>query len=213
MKLAVLLVFVYVGICLAVYLAQRQLLYFPDKTRISPSDAGLTAVEEIVLTSTSGDALVSWYARVESGPTVLFFHGNGGNIATRTRDIEVFQAEGYGVLMVGYPGYGGNSGKPSEAGFMAIAKAAYDFLQSDGIDAEDIVLYGESLGSAVAVQLATSVNAGALVLEAPMSSVQDIARQAYPYLPIKLLLKDTFLSRDYIANIEMPLLACGVFVS
>jgi len=115
-------------------------------------------------------------------------------------------AEGYGVFILGYPGYGGNEGSPSEKSFREASLLSYEYLRNLGLDAEDVVIYGESIGTGVAVQLAAHVEAKALILESPMTSAIDVASEHYPYLPVSLLLKDRFKSDDHIDRIEMPLL-------
>ena len=108
--------------------------------------------------------------------------------------------------MLGYPGYGGNAGEPSEPGFHEASQLAYDYLRTSGVESQDIVIYGESIGSGVAVQLAARVEAKALVLEAPMSSATDVARVHYPLLVASFFLSDSFRSDEHIERIDMPLL-------
>jgi len=108
--------------------------------------------------------------------------------------------------MLGYPGYGGNAGEPSELSFGNASKLAYQYLLSAGVQADDIVIYGESIGSGVAVPLAANVAAKGLILEAPFSSAVDAARHHYPFFLVGLLLKDSYESVDHIAAIGMPLL-------
>lgn len=192
---------------LYMYMNQRQLMYFPALERVSPEQVGLPDVEEVTLRTVANVELTNWYGRARAGqPTVLFFHGNGGAISHREHRFRELMAEGYGVFVLGYPGYGGNDGNPSESSFREGSLLSYEYLRSSGVASGDIVIYGESIGSGVAVQLAASVNARGLILEAPMSSTIDVAREHYPFLLIRLLLKDTFKSIDYIEHIDMPLL-------
>jgi len=198
---------IYLAINLFVYMTQRQLMYFPTLERVSPEEVGLFDVDEITLLTNSNVKLTSWYGRSSDGkPTVLFFHGNGGAVSHREHRFRELMAEGYGVFVLGYPGYGGNEGQPSELSFREGSMLSYEYLRNSGIAAGDIVIYGESIGSGVAVQLAASVRARGLILEAPMSSTIDVAREHYPYLLVSLLLKDTFQSVDYVEHIDMPLL-------
>src|SRR5439155_3902564 len=130
---------------------QRRLLYFPDKTR--PELAGLEqlGVREVVLPTEDGLSLLSWYLPSRpTRPVILYFHGNGGHIGYRVERLLRFAREGYGVLMPEYRGYGGNPGTPTESGFYTDARAAIDFLEREGAVPKRLVLYGESLGSAVA---------------------------------------------------------------
>ena len=198
---------IYFAINLYAYVNQRQLMYFPTLERVSPEEVGLHDVKEVTLRANANVDLTSWYGRAKNGqPTILFFHGNGGAVSHRAYRFRELMAEGYGIFVLGYPGYGGNNGRPSESSFREGATLSYEYLRNSGISADDIVIYGESIGSGVAVQLAASVEAKGLILEAPMSSTIDVAREHYPYLFVRLFLKDTFQSVDYIEKINMPLL-------
>lgn len=175
--------------------------------RVVPSEIGLTNVAEVTLTTSGGHDLYSWYGAAEEGqPTFLFLHGNGGAVSDRGRQFRLLMSEGFGVSMVGYPGFGGSEGSPSEPGLIEAAELAYEHVLSPGLRPEDIVIHGKSLGTAVAVQLAAARPARALILAAPMSSVVDIAAGMYPYAPVRWVLRDPFRSIDHIAKIDMPLL-------
>lgn len=197
----------FVGIHALFYLSQRQLMYFPSRERVQPREVGLPGVEEVVLRERSGDSLFSWFGRAQAGkPTILFFHGNGGAIGHRAHRFRRLMDDGLGMFMLGYPGYGGSDGRPSEHAFLDAARLAYEYLRGEGLEPDDIVIYGESIGSGVAVQLAATVGAKGLVLEAPMSSAVDVAREHYPWLLVGLLMKDTYRSVDHIDRIDMPVL-------
>jgi len=190
-----------------VYAKQRDMMYIPSLARVAPAEVGLDAVEEVALNTASNIELTSWFARPQAGrPTVLFFHGNAGAVNHRAYRFRELTAQGYGVFILGYPGYGGNAGEPSEQAFHEAAQLAYDYLRTSGVEAQDIVIYGESIGSGVAVQLAARVDAKALVLEAPMSSATDVARVHYPLLVASFFLRDSFQSVEHIRRIDMPLL-------
>ena len=181
--------------------------FLPTTERVPPQRFGIDRIEEVALENGANERLYSWYARAAEGrPTFLFFHGNGGNVSHRLHKFRQLMAVGYGVFMLGYPGYGGSDGRPSEPAFVEAAKLALAHLDARGIAREDLVVYGESLGSAVAVQLCANQPIRALILESPMSSIQEIAQLHYPFLPVSLLLKDRFLSIDYIADVRAPLL-------
>lgn len=198
---------IYAAIHLYVYANQRNLMYFPATDRVSPNQVGLLDVEEVALHTSNDMELVSWYGRARPGqPTILFFHGNGGAVSHRTHRFRQFMQSGYGVFMLGYPGYGGNAGEPSELSFRNASQLAYQYLLEAGVAANDIVIYGESIGSGVAVPLAADVEARGLILEAPFSSAVDAARHHYPFFLVGLLLKDSYQSVDQIAAIGMPLL-------
>jgi fermentation-respiration switch protein FrsA (DUF1100 family) len=197
----------YALVVLAMWLGQRRLMYVPDPTRARPVAVGLHGVHEVELATADGARLVVWRAvPAEGRPTLLYLHGNAGNLATRADRARRYRAKGYGLAMLSYRGYGGSSGAPSEAANVTDARALYDRLVAEGIAAGDIVLYGESLGSGVAVQLAASVPVGAVVLDSPYTSIVDVAVRAYPFLPVRPLLLDRYESERSIRQIGAPLL-------
>lgn len=207
-KIVLALFALYIGIALALYFLQRKLVFSPDPTYVSPDEVELKGIEEIKLRTKDGFDLFCWYAKAQVGqPTLLFFHGNGGNVANREEKFRQLMAKGYGVFMLGYRGFGGSEGKPSEAAFVKDAFLAYDYLRDvAGINETDMVIYGESIGTSVATQLAARVEAQALVLEAPMSSVTAVAQARYPYLRVRPFLRDRFESDRHIDMVKMPLL-------
>ncbi len=192
-----------------IYTQQRDIMFLPSTDRLQPVDVSifLSDVKEVTLETRDGQNLYSWYAQAMTRrPTILFFHGNAGSVPLRHLRMQGWMSKGYGVLMLGYPGYGGSEGEPSENGFAEAAQLAYDFLRDEGLSAEQVVIYGQSIGTGVAVTLASENPAKALILEAPMMSAKAVAQQHYPYLPVSLMLKDPFLSMDRIDKIGMPLL-------
>jgi hypothetical protein len=194
------------GLC-AVYLGQRRLMYFPDRVRTLPAQVGLAAVEERELATPDGARVIAWYGRARPGqPTLLYFHGNAGSLAARVPRIERFMGEGWGIYMMTYRGYGGSTGSATEAANIADARLAYNALVSEGVKPSSIIVYGESLGSGVAVQLAAERQVGGVVLDAPYTSIVDVAVRAYPFLPVRLLLSDRYESSKYIARVQAPLL-------
>jgi fermentation-respiration switch protein FrsA (DUF1100 family) len=183
-------------------------MYYPSQDLPSPQAAGVPEMEEVRLETADGLALVSWYAEaVAPGrPTLVYLQGNGGNIAGRAHRVRLFLDRGYGVLLVGYRGYGGNPGVPSERGLVADGHAALNFLADRDEPPEQVVLLGESLGSAVAVRLASEKPVGAVILEAPFTSAADAARYAFPLLPVTLFIEDPYDSLSRIDRIGAPLL-------
>lgn len=189
------------------YLFQRHLLYFPDPTRPQLGALAQLGVREVELTTADGLSLLSWYLPPRSGrPVVAYFHGNGGHIGYRAERLRRFAGGGYGVLMLEYRGYGGNPGTPTEAGLHADAAAALDFLAQQGITPDRLVLYGESLGSGVAVQLAGQRAIAGLILESPFTSVAEVAQCRYPFVPASLLVRDRFESLSVIGKVRAPIL-------
>ncbi len=206
-KAAGILVAIYALIVLAAWLGQRKLMYAPDATRYPPASVGLATVVEQELVAPDGARLVLWRLAARVGePTLLYFHGNAGGLASRAERFKRYQATGLGLTMLSYRGYSGSTGQPSEANNLGDAVLAYDQLVKDGVAWADIYLYGESLGSGVAVQLAGLRPVSGLILDAPYSSMLDMAARTYPFLPVRPLLADRYESIRHIARIKAPVL-------
>src|SRR5580704_15523317 len=204
--IAVIALVVYVGFAAIVYLAQRSLMYFPDTVHIAPAAAGLPEAEEVPLKASDGVASMVWHVAPRDGkPVILFFHGNGGALHFRVERFRRLIADGIGLVALEYRGYGGLSGSPSEQGLIADAEAAYAFAVAR-YPAQRIVLWGESLGSGVAVALAAEKPVGRVILEAPFTSALAVGEERYWYLPVRFLMKDQFRSDERIGKVTAPLL-------
>jgi uncharacterized protein len=206
-KLLLGLAVAYVLLGVAGYFGQRKLMYFPDRARVQPAEVGLPDVAERVLKTPDGARVVAWYGKARPGqPTLLYFHGNGGSLSIRAERIRRFMAEGWGVYMMTYRGYGGSTGEPTEVHNVADARLAYGALVLEGVAPSSIVVYGESLGTGIATRIAIEREVAGLILEAPYTSIVDVAAQAYPFLPVRLFLVDRYETSKYIANVKVPLL-------
>ena len=198
---------IYAVLVLVMAVAQRRLIYLPDTARISPAAIGLAGVSEETLPTPDGERLVMWYVPAKPGKrTFLYFHGNAAGLADRAERIRIMAAEGYGVLMLAYRGYSGSTGSPSEAANVADGKRAYEWLLRKGVRAEDIILFGESLGSGIAVQVAAEHKVGGLVLDSPYTSLTDVAAGRFPFLPVRLAMLDRYDSVSRIRTLSAPLL-------
>lgn len=195
----------------ALWAFQDRLIYFPDpRPPPAPAAMGLAGVTAIELRTADGLALLAWRlpaARADA-PVILYLHGNGGNLAHRAIRAERFRRQGFGALFVQWRGYGGNPGAPGEEGLALDAAAGLDLLRAEGIAAGRIVLWGESLGTGLAVRLAAERpgDVGAVILESPYTSLLDLARLHYPLLPAGLLLRDQFDSLSRIGEVRAPIL-------
>ena len=197
----------YVGLVALLYLTQRSLMYFPDPRRLHPTDAGLRQAEEVMLQSADGVGVSAWHVLArESMPVVIYFQGNGGGLDLRAERFRKLTGDGTGLVALNYRGYGGSGGKPSEAGIILDAKAAYDFA-AKRYGADRLVLWGESLGTGVAVALAAEQPVARVILESPYSSIADIAASIYWFVPVRLLLSDSFRSDLRIVKVTVPVLA------
>ena len=192
-----------------IWIAQRRLIYFPI--------GGVPAVEgygtdgaAVSFPTADGLQLKAWWFAAATSPpraTVLVFNGNAGNRAHRVPLAEALRRGGLQVLLVDYRGFGGNPGSPSERGLAADSRAAYAYVATrSDVDPSRLVYFGESLGSAVAVGLASDHPPAALILRSPFTSMADIGAHHYPFLPVRLLIRDRFPSIDRVGRIRSPLL-------
>jgi fermentation-respiration switch protein FrsA (DUF1100 family) len=185
---------------------QRSMIYHPNPTKPDPAAWGVPDMSAVSLKTTDGLSLLAWWKPPEGNrPVILYFHGNGGHIGFRGNKVRGFLDRGYGVLLVAWRGYSGNQGNPSEAGLYKDGEAALRFLGEQGAE-KKIILYGESLGSGVAVEYASRGHGLALVLEAPFTSLVDAAASRYKKFPVRWLLKDRFDSYSKIGKVSIPLL-------
>ena len=167
----------YLALIALLFLFQRNLLYHPSATVPTPAESGVGEMRVVGLRTEDGLTLQAWYAapRTAGGPVVVYFCGNAGHIGYRAFKVRRLLDAGFGTLLVGYRGYGGNPGRPTEVGFYADGRAALQFLAGEGVAPGRIVLYGESLGSGVAVQLAAARKVAAVILDAPYTSMIEMA--------------------------------------
>jgi fermentation-respiration switch protein FrsA (DUF1100 family) len=205
--LAAIALCVYVGLAAMLYFTQRSLMYFPDRTHVTPAQAGLAHVAEETLTTADGEHVIVWHAPPSGSnkPVILYFHGNGGAVQYRVERFNKLLADGIGLVALEYRGYGGSTGSPSESGLTADAEAAYAFAAAR-YAVPQIVVWGESLGSGVAVTLAAEKPVGRVILEAPFTSAAAVGAQHYWYMPVRLLMKDQFRSDERIGKVTAPLL-------
>ena len=190
---------------------QRRLIYFPWPDRLPAATAVLTGSQEVVLPTEDGIHLGGWFLPAQGGspaPAVLVCNGNGGNRALRAPLAAALSRAGLSVLLFDYRGYGGNLGRPSEDGLAADARAAQAWLAArPEVDPGRIAYLGESLGAAVALRLAVERPPAALILRSPFTSLTDVGRLHYPWLPVRWLLTDHYGSAARVAKLTVPLLA------
>jgi fermentation-respiration switch protein FrsA (DUF1100 family) len=188
-----------------IYANQRRYLYYPDpKPQVIDPDG--PAIQAVQLRTADGETLVAWWLPPEEGqPVFLFFPGNALGLSVYDWRYRLWSERGAGFLAVGYRGFSGSTGKPSEKGLTLDAEAAYGWISSR-YPADRIVINGYSLGTGVAVRLATKQPARALVLEAPYTSTVDVARPRMLWAPVDLLMHDKFDSRSLIGQVRMPVM-------
>ena len=204
---AVWLAALYVAALAAMYAFQRSLLYpVPQASRTAPAAAGFPEAEEIIVGTRDGEQVILWHVAPKADrPVVIFFHGNGEVLAWRVPHFRALTADGTGLVALSFRGYGGSSGKPTEQGLLNDGRAAYEFAAARYAPAR-IVPWGYSLGTGVAVPLATAHPVGGLVLEAPFTSAVDVAAGAFPLFPVRWLMRDRFQSDRLIGALKAPLL-------
>ena len=208
---------IYAGVLVVMAVFQRSFLYYPGQAVSSPAQSGVPEMQVVRVTTEDGLALLAWVqppASVQkpeaAKPWVVIFHGNAGTLAGRAFKARRFLDAGYGVMLVEYRGYGGNPGSPTETGLFLDGRAALAYLASQGVSGKNLVLYGESLGTGVAVAMAAEAAlagapVAAVLLEAPFTATVDVAARHYPFLPVRLLMKDRFDSLSRIQDIQAPL--------
>lgn len=198
----------YLFLALLLYLTQRQFTYFPQRFSPEKLSAGVDGLKPVELSTEDGLTLTAWYARAKKDdlPTILYLHGNAGHIGHRVFLVRPYLEEGYGVLLLTYRGYSGNPGSPSEQGLYDDARAAMEFLRQKGVPQNLTVLFGESIGGAVAVQIAIESPVGAIVLQSPFTSLGDVGQYHYPIFPVKWLVKDKFDTLSKAPKIVAPVL-------
>jgi len=201
-------VIVYCMVLAILTFMQRDMLYYRTTARPMLNDPTLLPARQIVCLATpDGLALQSWYfpPRNDAAPVVLFLHGNAGDIGNHLPFAKFLIAAGYGVLALEYRGYGGNPGAPTEPGLYDDARAAFAFLKQQGIPDGRVVLFGESLGTGVAIEMANEHAVRALILRSPYTSIADVAALQLPYFPVRWLVRDRFDSLAKIGGIHAPL--------
>ena len=199
----------YAGVLLILYLGQSRLLYLPTPGLDATPDAVGLPFEAVSLRTEDGVRIAAWW--IPPPPAgrgaVLFFHGNAGNISHRLPSLRTFHDLGVGVLIVSYRGYGPSEGRPSEGGTYCDARAAWEHLVGDRrIPPHEIVLFGRSLGGAVATNLAAEVTAGGLIVESTFTSVPDLAAELFPWAPARLIARLRYDSRRRMQEVGSPVL-------
>ena len=204
------LVFFYILLSIVVFFFQRNLLYHPsvdnylkDQVAIEP-----TEIEKVKITTKDKIDLIGWFYNkdIEKSKTILFFHGNAGSLENRTYKLNHFKDLKVNFLIIAWRGFSGNKGKPNEMGLYEDAESAVKWLNAKGIKEKNIILYGESLGTGVAIEIAQNKNYAGIILESPFTSMVNMGKKYYPFFPVRFLLKDKFESYKKITNISVPVL-------
>ena len=185
---------------------ERKQIYFPTGEIESTPESISLSFEDIYFSASDGVKLNGWFIpAINSDTTLIFFHGNGGNISHRLGSISTFNRLGLNVFIFDYRGYGRSSGHPSEKGTYIDARAAYDYLMHrEDINADKILLYGESLGGAIAYELAAAVRVNAIITLGTFSSIMDMGKAIYPFLPVRFIVRTRYDTVSKVENIKIP---------
>ena len=201
-----LVVLIYLTITFVLYYSQRSLLYHPSENNYS-GDNLTVPIDKVKILTDDNIELIAWHHKKKDNyKTILFLHGNAGSLENRIHKINHFNDMDVNFLIVAWRGFSGNKGKPTENGLYIDAKSAVKWLTNKGVKEEDIIIYGESLGTGVGTEIAQNKNFAGIILESPFTSMVDAGADKYPIFPIRLLLKDKYESDKKIKNIKSPIL-------
>jgi len=199
------LILVYFIVLAIIYFSQRSLMYHPSANNYINENKLNHKIEKIKIPS--DNELTAWYFKKnEKFKTLLFFHGNAGSLENRIYKLNALSKLKLNYLIVAYRGFSGNKGNPTEEGLYKDARAAKYWLNLNYIDDQNIILYGESLGTAIAIDLSKDYKFAGVILESPFTSMIDLGQRYYPIFPVKLLLKDKYESKKKIKNLISPIL-------
>jgi len=202
-----LILIVYLIVTLGLYIFQRKLLYYPNFNSHIKGDGLSHSFENINIKTKVNINLKGWFhLKDPKKKTILFFHGNAGTLDYRIYKLNFLGNLDVNFLIIAWRGYSGSSGKPSEFGLYQDAKSALNWLNSKGITENKIILYGESLGTSVAIEVGQNKDFAGVILETPFTSMVDVGKTKYPFFPVSLLLKDKYESDKKIKNIKSPIL-------
>ena len=207
MQIILIIFFIYFLVLVFLYFYQRNLLYHPNENNYSEDKISVD-IENVRIKTSDNIELLGWYheKNLKDSKTLIFFHGNAGSLENRIHKLNHFRDMNINFLIIAWRGFSGNNGNPSEQGLYEDGKSAIDWLIKKGVSEKNLILYGESLGTGVATHLAQNKNFAGVILETPFTSMIDAAKKFYPYIPVKLLLKDKFENYKKIKNINSPIL-------
>ena len=198
---------IYGSVLLILYIFQRSLMYHPDENNYF-GDKLEVEIEKVKITTSDNIDLLGWFHKkdLKNLKTIVYFHGNAGKLENRIYKLNYFKEMDVNFLIIAWRGFSGNNGKPSEKGLYEDGKSTITWLKNLGLLDEDIIIYGESLGTGIAIELAQNNNYAGLILETPFTSMIEAAKNFYPYIPVGLLLKDKYKNDKKILDINIPLL-------
>ena len=207
LKIAIGLLIIYTFFLVLIFIFQRNLMYHPDENNYS-GDKLEVDIKKVKIKTYDGIDLLGWFHKkdLKKFKTIVYFHGNAGKLENRIHKLNHFKDMDVNFLIIAWRGFSGNDGKPSEEGLYIDGNSVIKWLKNLGLLEEDIIIYGESLGTGVATEIAQNNNFAGLVLETPFTSMTEAAKNFYPYIPVGILLKDKYENDKKINNINIPVL-------
>ena len=207
LKILLVLFFVYLILLVFLYFYQRSLLYHPNENNYS-GDNLTVKVEKVKVQTSDNLKLNGWFHKknLSDYKTIIYFHGNAGTLDNRIHKLNHFKDIDVNFLIIAWRGFSGNEGKPTEDGLYIDGKSAVNWVLGQGIKEENIVLYGESLGTGITLEIAQNKNFAGVILETPFTSMVDAAKNFYPYIPVNLLLKDRYENEKKVRSINIPIM-------
>ena len=198
---------IYVSVLILLFIFQRNLMYHPNENNYF-GDKLEVDVKKVNIKTPDNLSLLGWFHKkdLKKFKTILYFHGNAGKLENRIHKLNHFKDMDVNFLIIAWRGFSGNEGKPSEKGLYIDGSSAIAWLKNLGLMEKDIILYGESLGTGIATHLAQNNDYAGLVLETPFTSMIEVAKNFYPYIPVGILLRDKYKNDKKIKNISIPVL-------
>ena len=207
MKVVVGILVIYASVLVLLFIFQRNLMYHPNENNYF-SDKLEVDIEKVKIKTSDNIDLLGWFHKkdLKRLKTIVYFHGNAGKLENRIHKLNHFKDMDVNFLIIAWRGFSGNEGKPSEEGLYIDGNSAIMWLKNLGLSEEDIVIYGESLGTGIATEIAQNNNFAGLILETPFTSMIEAAKNFYPYIPVSLILKDKYKNNLKIKNVNIPVL-------
>jgi uncharacterized protein len=207
LELIIGIIAIYVSVLILLFIFQRSLMYHPLENSYS-GDRMEVEVEKVKIITSDNINLLGWFHKkdLKKFKTIVYFHGNAGTLENRIHKLNHFKDMDVNFLIIAWRGFSGNKGNPSEEGLYIDANSAILWLKKLGLTEKDIVIYGESLGTGVATEIAQYKDYAGLILETPFTSMVEAAKNFYPYIPVSILLKDKYDNQKKIKNINIPVL-------
>ena len=206
-NILLLILIIYTFICIFIFFYQRNLMYHPNENNYSGDNLEVK-IEKVSIQTSDNINLLGWFhnKNLENYKTIIYFHGNAGKLENRIYKLNHFKDLDVNFLIIAWRGFSGNEGKPSENNLYNDGISAIEWLKKKGVTEKDIIIYGESLGTGIATEIAQNKNFAGLILETPFTSMVEAAKNFYPYIPVGLLLKDKYKNQEKIKNINIPVL-------